>query len=149
GRALCAALDPAVSRQDWYEHFPHKNDGGYLDALVGACSRIVAFLPGFRDVREEMAGLAALYSELQVLKHLAVDKRKQRLVSWFADHSAKAPGVTWWEFAAAAGSTLGIFALDPAVSRQDWYEHFPHKNDGGYLDALVGACSRIVAFLPG
>jgi tetraprenyl-beta-curcumene synthase len=110
-RALCAALDPAAGRQDWYEHFPHKNDGGYLDALVAACKRVIAFLPGFGDVREEIAGLAALYSDLQVFKHLAVDKRKQKLVSWFADHSAKAPGVTWWEFAAAAGSTLGIFAL--------------------------------------
>lgn len=110
-RAFYAALDPAASRQCWYEYFPHKNDGGYLDELVAACTRVIAFLPGFRYVQEEIAALAALYSDLQVLKHLAADQRKQRLVNWYADNSDKVPGVTWWEFAAAAGSTLGIFAL--------------------------------------
>jgi tetraprenyl-beta-curcumene synthase len=110
-RAFYAALDPAASRQDWYEHFPHKNDGGYLDELVAACTRVITLLPGFRYVREEIAGLAALYSELQILKHLVADQREQKLVSWFTKTSDKVPGVTWWEFAAATGSTLGIFAL--------------------------------------
>ena len=110
-RSMYAALDPAAERRDWYQYFPHSNDGGYLEALVAASSRVLTFLPGLGDVREEIASLAALYIELQVLKHLAAEQREQKLVDWFTGNSSKLPGLTWWEFAAAAGSTLGLFAL--------------------------------------
>jgi tetraprenyl-beta-curcumene synthase len=110
-RAMMAAVDPFAAREDWYKHYPHRDDGGYLDALVAACARVVVFLPGFRDVREDIAGLTALYSELQVLKHLSADRREQKLADWFNSQPRETPGVAWWEFAAAAGSTLGVFAL--------------------------------------
>lgn len=110
-RAMTAALDPAAGLRDWYENYPHVDDGGYLDALVLACGRVAAFLPGFGDVQRGITALAILYSELQVIKHLDDGTREQQLVGWFNSHAAKVPGVAWWEFAAAAGSTLGLFAL--------------------------------------
>jgi tetraprenyl-beta-curcumene synthase len=36
---------------------------------------------------------------------------RPRLEAWFADNRGKFPGIQWQEFAAASGSTLGIYCL--------------------------------------
>ena len=114
--AVTEAVDPAAERSCWYAYYPHQNDGGYLDALVSVCRQAITFFPGYRDVQEEVSRLASLYSDLQVLKHLEAQSHPARLARWASRPVSLAPGVAWWESAAAAGSTLGILALAAAAA---------------------------------
>jgi tetraprenyl-beta-curcumene synthase len=112
-----AAVDPSLPLLPWYRHYPHHDDGGYLDELVADCRLALTRLPGYGTVAEQTMRLALLYSDLQVYKHLHPSVREERLKDWFNRHGSPAPGIRWWEFAAACGSTLGIFALT-ALSAQ-------------------------------
>lgn len=109
--AMGSAVDNSLPLTDWYRYFPHRNDGGYLAALVDTCRHSLALVSYYGDVRAEVVRLASLYCDLQVFKHIARAEREQRLRRWFERHACLAPGTEWWEFAAACGSTLGVFAL--------------------------------------
>jgi len=110
------------------------DDGGYLYALGRTCARELTALPGYAAVRPAALELARLYAGMQARKHIAPQRRVGALKRWFAaaypgdlarlcipgggsvqgdaaDHSDGRPLLTWFEFAAAAGSTLGVFAL--------------------------------------
>jgi tetraprenyl-beta-curcumene synthase len=109
--AMTAALDHQSGESHWYADYPHKEDGGYLDLLVRVSREAISSFAGYEDIRQDVLHLAALYSDLQVYKHMAPRQRVEMLVRWFCRHADLAPGLYWWEFAAASGSTLGIFAL--------------------------------------
>jgi tetraprenyl-beta-curcumene synthase len=120
-RRLHAAFTDALAPRrcptpgSYYDLHPHGRDGGYLAALVAACRAALASLPAW-DAAEAAAGaLAARYVVLQSLKHLDAAERGARLRDWAAGLAA--PGLRWYEAAAACGSTLGIFALMAAASR--------------------------------
>lgn len=110
-QAFLDALSPSPVTHNYYAHHPHQDDGGYLDALVVECQQAVAQLPDYHLVAEEVRRQAERYCDLQVYKHLPVSEREERLIRWEANHPDRNTGLAWWEFAAACGSTLGIFAL--------------------------------------
>lgn len=119
-QAMLDAVDPDAAKGpgagDYYRHYPHRQDGGYLQSLVATCQQVAARLPAVDRVRAAARGLVKLYSDLQVYKHGEVGGRRLRLTRWFAQHRARWPFLQWWEFAAAAGSTLGVFALFAAAA---------------------------------
>ena len=89
------------------------DDGGYLDALVDACSAAIATLPG-RDVVTPLAASAtARMIEYQVHNHAADDPDRHRLATWSRTAIPSPDGLrlAWWERAAAAASSLVVFAL--------------------------------------
>lgn len=108
--AMSAAVDCSLPLGDWYADYPYHDDCGYLDQLVRACRETLSLFPGYQDVRQDVVQLALLYSDLQVYKHMDTRLRVEMLIRWFSRHADLAPDVYWWEFSAAAGSTLGIFA---------------------------------------
>ncbi len=110
-RAMTDAVDPHAPRHDYYEHHEQREDGGYLPALVTTCQEAVADLPGYSAVAPDVLELVGLYCDLQVHKHVRVEEREPRLVAWHASHREPAADLEWWEFSAATGSTLGVFAL--------------------------------------
>jgi len=114
--AMTDALDPDAGLHDYYAYYPLKNDGGYLAALVKTCREEVARLPAYRLVKPAVLDLASLYSELQTYKHLDLAIREQKLAAWAEARLAAYPGLTAWEFAAATGSTLGMFMLCAAAA---------------------------------
>jgi len=87
------------------------DDGGYLADLVRTCLAEARQLPGYERVLPELWRLTSLYVDLQVLKHGPPGERVELLQGWHRRRAERAPGLRWNEFAAAAGSTLGIFAL--------------------------------------
>jgi len=105
------ALTPGEPLKDYYRYRTEKNDGGYLEDLVQTCQRTIASFPGYPAVQKENVMLAELYSDLQVHKHVKVDERVPRLEKWFEDHQQSLPEMSWYEFSASSGSTLGIFCL--------------------------------------
>ncbi|MCG0239016.1 MAG: tetraprenyl-beta-curcumene synthase family protein [Firmicutes bacterium] len=112
-RAVADALTPGGQPPGGY--YPGglpDPDGGYLTDLVYACRQSLARLPGYRgEVERTALRLGGLYATLQVLKHLEVPVRQERLVRWLEPLCRRYPELHWWELAAACGSTLGIFAL--------------------------------------
>ena len=115
--AMSHALDPDAVLQDYYAYYPFQDDGGYLTALVTTCQKAIRQLPAYGLVKPLLLELAGLYSCLQTYKHLTPELRESQLEAWAQIHLPNYPELTTWEFAAATGSTLGIFMLCAAASR--------------------------------
>ncbi|HWQ40444.1 MAG TPA: tetraprenyl-beta-curcumene synthase family protein [Desulfosporosinus sp.] len=113
--AMQEALMPEGGTSDYYLYYPYREDGGYLERLVKTCQDSLRKLPSYNIVQEEAIKLAKLYSHLQTYKHLAVGEREAKLLNWINPKIADYPEITTWEFAAATGSTLGIFCLYAAA----------------------------------
>ncbi|WP_067931853.1 tetraprenyl-beta-curcumene synthase family protein [Alicyclobacillus kakegawensis] len=114
-QAMRDAVVPGAPVRAYYDQA--EDDGGYLQALVRTCQREIERLPGYRVAQDHVMWLVDRYCELQQYKHITPNLRRQRLMDWFSQHQRHYPEVHWWEFGAAAGSTLGVFALFAASQR--------------------------------
>jgi len=113
--AMQEALNPEAIPSDYYLYYPYREDGGYLERLVTTCQESIRKLPSYIIVKEEVLKFAKLYSYLQTYKHLALKDREGKMVNWIAPYLSDYPEISTWEFAAATGSTLGIFSLYAAA----------------------------------
>lgn len=123
--AMEDALSPTIPLKDYYAFYPFQNDGGYLAALVKTCRSILSSLPSYSVIQADLLHLAKLYSELQTYKHILPEDREPTMLNWLKSrHDPTVSGLSHWEFAAATGSTLGMFMLaaaayQPGLTRQD------------------------------
>lgn len=109
-QAMLDAVQLAPPCPDYYALHPRCEDGGYLPALVTAARRARRRLPGYAAVAEALTELVHRYADLQEYKHLRPRAAGMAAMEqWYAPR--RRPGLSWWEFAAACGSTLGMFAL--------------------------------------
>jgi tetraprenyl-beta-curcumene synthase len=115
-RSMLDAVTPGAATCNYYELRSEQDDGGYLHALVKRCQSCAERLPSYRHVQEEVRDLVSLYGDLQVYKHIDRSLREPRLLEWWDRHSPRYPELKWNEFAAATGSTLGMFMLFLAAS---------------------------------
>lgn len=136
--AMTDALDPAVGPHDYYRYFPSRSDGGYLAALVSACRDEVSRLPAYPVVKPLVLDLARLYSDLQTYKHLDPKVREQKMHTWASQRSAAYPQLSHWEFAAATGSTLGMFMLCAAAANPDLSAASAEKTFSAYFPWICG-----------
>lgn len=136
--ALTDALDPDREPGDYYRLFPHRDDGGYLAALVGECHGILRSLPSYGVVKRDALRLTGLYSDLQTFKHTHLSVRETLLKNWFVAYSGDFPELHWWEFAAATGSTLGIFALCAAAGQPGLTTAEARAITAGYFPWICG-----------
>lgn len=109
--AMQESLNPEVVPSDYYLYYPYREDGGYLEQLVKTCQESVRKLPSYKIVQQEAIKFAKLYSLLQTYKHLAVGERESKMLHWITPYITEDSEISAWEFAAATGSTLGIFCL--------------------------------------
>ncbi|MBO5244869.1 MAG: DUF2600 family protein [Selenomonadales bacterium] len=109
--AFCDALDPARALSDYYAHYPYKDDGGYLSALVADARSALDEGASVCTILPHLKMFGKHYTDLQTYKHIAPDLREERMRAWTNGYLASYPDIGGWEFAAACGSTLGIFAL--------------------------------------
>lgn len=91
------------------------DDGGYLEALVATCRRELDGLPSASAVAKELCSLTTRAGEAQSRNH-ALMSGDVGLRSWAERAAADEDDVRWFEFAAGAGSPLGMFALIAAAS---------------------------------
>lgn len=109
--SMMHALTPDAPLAAYYRFRQEQNDGGYLAALVQTCQTVLSRLPNYQLGAAALKELAGIYVDLQVHKHVRKDERVPRLQAWFAGQERDLPPMAWYEFAACAGSTLGIFCL--------------------------------------
>lgn len=114
-QSLLDAVVPGAPLQDYYRLHPDKADGGYAKSLVQTCQTVLASIPDYPLVQDQMTRLVGLYVDLQVFKHGPAALRVPLLTQWYEAHHRPEWDLRWYEFAAAAGSTLGLFALLTAV----------------------------------
>ncbi len=137
--AMFHALEPGSTHHtDYYRLFPNKEDGNYLDSLVRHCQSRIILLPSFSRVREQILPLVQLYCDLQSLKHLSVENRTSYLQSWFYCYEEPLPRIRWNEFAAASGSTLGVFTLLVLASKKDVSNQEIEEVTRGYFPWICG-----------
>ncbi len=115
-QSMLDAVNPHAELRDYYELRSESDDGGYLHHLVRTCQTCVSQLPSYLSVQRHVEELVALYGDLQVYKHIRKDMRENELLAWWDQHSYQYPHLQWNEFAAATGSTLGMFMLFLAAS---------------------------------
>ncbi|MFC2947116.1 tetraprenyl-beta-curcumene synthase family protein [Virgibacillus sediminis] len=109
--AMSDALKPGTKTKNYYLLREEQDDGGYLAELVRTCQESLGMLDNYQMVEGHLLELQGLYADLQVHKHVRKEERMPRLTSWYKGYEAKFPDLDWHEFAASAGSTLGIFCL--------------------------------------
>lgn len=115
-RAMLDAVDPDAPLADYYALRAEREDDGYLHKLVRVCQTCVAQLPAYPVVRGRVRELVGLYGDLQVYKHIRHDRREGELLNWWEKHRSPYADLRWNEFAAATGSTLGVFYLFAAAA---------------------------------
>lgn len=134
-QSMLDAINPTAEPVNYYALRSEQNDGGYLHRLVRKCQELTALLPGYASAAAEIHDLAVLYTDLQVYKHIRPELREAALKEWWAVEGQRAPHLHWNEFAAATGSTLGVFMLflascDPRLSTSKAASiraaYFPH-----------------------
>lgn len=113
--ALAAALDPELPAVDYYAHHPYSEDGGYLDALVTRCRRALPALPAGPIALPHARRAAARCRFGQSYTHAAMQAGDAALARW-ARGQDRAGGYRWWEMAAGAISSVGVFALLAAAT---------------------------------
>lgn len=110
-QSMLDAVDPEVPSSDYYAFRNEWDDGGYLQALVETCQACIRMLPSYHLVYAVIREWVGLYCDLQVYKHIRHDLREKELMKWWNLHRRHYDGLRWNEFAAATGSTLGVFML--------------------------------------
>jgi tetraprenyl-beta-curcumene synthase len=124
GRALHQALDvaltPGRAHPDYYAHHPQRDDGGYLTSLVDACRTGLRALPAYPTVRTSARRAVGRMVEYQTLIHAAgAPEPHTSLMTWAKAATPDGLDFEWWETAAAAASSLLVFALIAEAARPD------------------------------
>jgi tetraprenyl-beta-curcumene synthase len=137
-RSMLDAVTPGEPPGNYYELRNEQDDGGYLRELVKRCQACVSRLPSYPLVQDEVRELVSLYGDLQVYKHIAKPLREERLLDWWSKHAERYPDLLWNEFAAAAGSTLGMFMLFLAASDENLTPEQSAGIRNSYFPAING-----------
>lgn len=109
--SMIHALTPGATPVNYYRHRAEQDDGGYLAHLVQACQESLQQVPHYGMIAPTLHELATYYCDLQVHKHVIEEERVPRLKEWFEGFRYDLPDMSWFEFSACSGSTLGIFCL--------------------------------------
>jgi tetraprenyl-beta-curcumene synthase len=116
--ALLAALDPALGRIDYYAHHVCRDDAGYLDSIVESCRVTLNMLPSFPAVAAPARRAAARIVAYQSFNQGECRGGHVALERWARERKLPGSDLQWWEIAASAGSSLGVFVLIAAAAER-------------------------------
>jgi tetraprenyl-beta-curcumene synthase len=109
--ALVEALDPNRGLSDYYRHHRHKDDLGYLRALVETCRSNCVALPGYRRVRQTLCRETTRALVLGINHELEPRRRDEELKQWAARECHGQEEASWFELSSAASASLTVHAL--------------------------------------
>jgi tetraprenyl-beta-curcumene synthase len=116
-QALLVAVDRNAPHPDYYARYPYRNDGGYLEEIVDACRESLTQLPSCASITVPAQRLSQRIVAYQSLNLNELQGGHDRLREWALNATPPETGLRWWETAASAGSSLGVFALIAAAGR--------------------------------
>jgi tetraprenyl-beta-curcumene synthase len=115
--ALVAALEPEGEHADYYEHSAGARDDGYMRKLVDRCRFALRALPSYASVADSALRCARRMVAYQALNHGESSQTRGALAGWASSLTPAGTGLRWWETAAAAASSLSVFALIAAAAQ--------------------------------
>ncbi|WP_216831556.1 tetraprenyl-beta-curcumene synthase family protein [Alkalihalobacterium elongatum] len=136
--SMIHALTPGAEPVNYYRLRTEQDDGGYLRSLVLTCQQVLEDLPSFNKVQLAMNELCQYYCDLQVYKHVKKEDREPLLQEWFEQHKENVPEMSWYEFSACAGSTLGIFCMAAYATDESLAEATVKRVKDGYFPYVQG-----------
>jgi tetraprenyl-beta-curcumene synthase len=110
-QALLVALDNDARHPDYYAQHPQREDNGYLQEIVDACRFAVGALPTYPSIAPTARRLTERIVVYQSLNLSESQGGHNALERWALKATPPGTELRWWETAAAAGSSLGVFAL--------------------------------------
>ena len=117
--ALMAALDPRAPERADDAPLDADEDGGYVQGTVERCRSALRALPGYPAVRAPAARLGAQIVDYQSFNVSAQPGPQAQFARWALELTPPGAGLRWWETAASAGSSLGLFALIAMAAQPD------------------------------
>jgi tetraprenyl-beta-curcumene synthase len=146
-QALLIALRPGTEHVDYYAHNKERSDGGYLTAILDNCQTALAGLPSYPALAPTARFAAARILDFQALNQPKAHGGHEALKRWATEAAPAGTAPSWWETAAAAGSSLSVHALiaaaadphlDPDAARDIDRAYFPWTGAlHSLLDSLV------------
>jgi tetraprenyl-beta-curcumene synthase len=115
-RDLHLALDAALSPYSC-AYSVGDDDGGYLVEMVEACRTAVTQLPSYALVEAPARRAVRRMIDYQAFIHGDGALSHTPFASWAASETPPGCDLRWWETAAGAASSLGVFALVAAAAR--------------------------------
>lgn len=114
---------PRPEGRRYYDGYAVGEDGGYLAALLDACSRELTRLPAFACVQPVAERAASRCAAGQSRTHTVAAGGVDGFAAWARTLDRRA-GFTWWEAAAGASSSVAVHALiaaaaDPLTTKRD------------------------------
>jgi tetraprenyl-beta-curcumene synthase len=88
-----------------------QDDGGYVAAMIAESRAALAALPSWPAVAGEALSATERMVAYQSLIHGGAAQSRHRLERWARRLTPPGSGLRWWETAAGAASSLGVFAL--------------------------------------
>lgn len=132
------ALTVGTSEREYYRFREDQDDGGYLADLMKTCQSVLKSEPHYEMIKPYLLELCKYYCDLQIHKHVCKEEREERLKKWFAEHEHLLPKMSWHEFSACSGSTLGIFCLVSYALREEFEEEHAEMIREGYFPYIQG-----------
>lgn len=117
--SLAAAVDPELRHTDYYAHSPRREDGRYLRDLVCRCHDELMRLPSISVATAALRRAATRIVTYQQANHDCHPSDDPQCDYWAATGVPQEADLAWWEVAAAAGSSLTVFALMALISSSD------------------------------
>lgn len=108
---LTDALGTRRSDGDYYRLHSNRDDGGYMCQLRDVCWAAVHSLPFYGAVATAAQEAARRIATYQSLNLSESQGGRQALACWARASIPSESGLRWWEMAAAAGSSMLVFAL--------------------------------------
>ncbi len=136
--AMLDAIDPKRPVSDYYSKYPYKTDRGYLENLVNTCRQEIEKNSSYHLVLPKITTYVQRYSQLQSYKHLSLKIREPRLRDWAIENLDPVTDIHWWEYAAATGSTLGMFLLYAISSEPNLNPKVIEAIDRAYFPWVTG-----------
>src|ERR1019366_5766877 len=116
-QALLVALDEDALQGDYYALQSRGNDAGYLEEIVDACRSALRTLPSHASIADPARRVTRRIVTYQSLNLSEAHGGHEYLAQWALKATPRGTGLRWWETAASAGSSLGLFALIAASAR--------------------------------
>jgi tetraprenyl-beta-curcumene synthase len=117
--ALLVASESACPHVDYYAHCGCRDDGGYLAALSGACRAAFDSLPARAALVGPLVRAVRRIVSYQGRNHRHPEGTHLSLAMWARRQTPAGSGLRWWETAASAGSSTGIFSFIAAASHAE------------------------------
>lgn len=132
-RALLLVAESAPPHDDYYAYCGSPDDAGYLTALSDACRTTYGVLPARSVFAAPLERAVRRIVAYQGRNHRHPQGMHLALAEWASKETPDGSGLRWWETAASAGSSTGIFSFIAAASHPEMDRRRSEELEGAYF----------------